>query len=173
MQPQEPVTEPTDAPAGAEPAKKAPNRRLRLWLAMGAGVLALLCLGGVGVAVLLYDEETKIERAEPDAVADNFLRAYLVNRDDARAALYQCRSGGDFQQIAAYRADVLAREKQFTATIAVTWKTIAVRTNGANAEAETDLVKTTSSQPGRVTDTWRLNLVDEDGWRVCGATQTS
>lgn len=154
-------------------AKKPRNRRLRLWLALGAGVLGLLCLGGIGVAVLIYDEDTKIERAEPDAVADNFLRAYLVNRDDARASLYQCKSGGDFQQIADYRADVMSREKQFSVGIRVSWTTFSVRTNGDRAEAKTELVKTASNQPGRVIDAWRLDLVDQDGWRVCGASRTS
>ncbi len=155
----------------AEPARKPRNRRLRLWLALGAGVLTLLCLGGVGIAVLLYDEETKIERAEPDAVADNFLRAYLVDRDDEQASLYQCKSGGDFQNIAAYRADIVNREKQFSVGIRVSWGTIAVQTNANRAEAETDLVKTAAKQSGRITDTWRLSLVDQDGWRVCGATE--
>ncbi|MBB4696396.1 hypothetical protein [Paractinoplanes abujensis] len=181
MQPQEPVTGPTPPSPGvsepgttpATPVKKARNRRLRLWLALGAGVLALLCLGGVGVAVLLYDEETKIERAEPDAVADSFLRAYLVNRDDQRATLFQCKSGGDFQEIANYRADVVSREKKFSVGIVITWTTFTVQTTGNQSAVETDLLKTASNQSGRVTDTWRLNLVDEDGWRVCGATQIS
>ena len=163
----------TPPPPAEAPTKKARNPRLRLWLAVGAGILALLCLGGIGVAVLLYDEETKIVRAEPDAVADNFLRAYLVNRDDERASLYQCKSGGDFQKIADYRADIVTREKQFSVGIRVTWTTFAIQTNGDRSEAETDLVKTASGQPGRLTDTWRLSLVDQDGWRVCGATQVS
>ncbi|GID31469.1 hypothetical protein [Paractinoplanes brasiliensis] len=172
------MTGPTTPPPGvpeveAAPVKKPRNRRLRLWIALGAGVVALLCLGGVGVAVLLYDEETKIERAEPDAVADSFLRAYLVNRDDQRTTLYQCKSGGNFQEIAEYRSDVVSREKQFSVGIAVTWTTFTVQTNGTRSEVETDLIKTASNQSGRVTDTWRLSLVDEDGWRVCGATQIS
>ncbi|MCY1142572.1 hypothetical protein OWR29_31635 [Actinoplanes sp. Pm04-4] len=176
MQPQEPVTGSTPPPPGAgtpaaEPVAKPRNRRLRLWLALGAGILTLLCLGGIGIAVLVYDDETKIERAEPDAVADSFLRAYLVDRDDDRASLYQCKSGGDFASIAAYRADIVNREKQFSVGIRVSWGTIAVQTNADRAEAETDLVKTASKQSGRITDTWRLSLVDQDGWRVCGATE--
>ncbi|WP_312034031.1 hypothetical protein [Actinoplanes sp. TBRC 11911] len=134
---------------------------------------ALLGLGGIGVAVLVYDRETKIERAAPDAVADNFLRAYLVDRNDERASLYQCKSGGDFGEIASYRADIVAREKQFSVGILVTWSSFAVQTNGANAEVTTDLTKTTSDKSGRLRDSWRLTLVDQDGWRVCGASAVS
>jgi hypothetical protein len=35
------------------------SRRARLALALGAGMMALLCLGGVGVFIALYDEATE------------------------------------------------------------------------------------------------------------------
>ncbi|GAA0480256.1 hypothetical protein Ade02nite_38460 [Paractinoplanes deccanensis] len=159
------------APEAPAKPKKPRNPRRRLWLAVAAGVLALLCMGGVGVAVLLYDEETKIDRAEPDAVVDNFLRAYLVNRDDERASLYQCKSGGDLQPLADYRADIVAREKQFSVAIRVSWATFVVQSNGANGEVSTDLVKTASDKSGRVSESWRFGVVDEDGWRVCSASK--
>ncbi|XVV12415.1 hypothetical protein ACQP2X_47770 [Actinoplanes sp. CA-131856] len=127
----------------------------------------------MGVFVLLYDKETKIERAEPDAVVDNFLRAYLVNRDDDRAKLYQCKSGGEFQQITDYRSDILAREKQFSVGINVGWSTFIVQVNGSVGEVTTDLVKTASDSSGRVSEPWNFRVVDEDGWRVCGASKVS
>ncbi|MDT5031284.1 MAG: hypothetical protein QOC94_1455, partial [Actinoplanes sp.] len=85
MQPPERSTGGVPVAGGPAPTVvggKPRNRRLRLWLAMGLGIVVLLCLGGVGVAISLYDGATKIQRSEPDAVADSFLRAYLVNRDD-------------------------------------------------------------------------------------------
>nr|WP_296072108.1 hypothetical protein [uncultured Actinoplanes sp.] len=133
---------------------------------------ALLILGGLAVTFLVYDRETKIERAAPDAVADNFLRAYLVNRDDQRASLYQCKSGGDLSEVANYRADIVNREKQYSVGIRVTWSSFAVETKGANATATTDLTKT-ATDGGRLRDTWTLILEDQDGWRVCGAKITS
>jgi hypothetical protein len=167
------VSDPETSPAasGESPPEAKPRRKgLRLWVAMVAGVAALLCLGGIGVAVLLYDKETKIERAAPDAVVDNFLRAYLVDRNDERASLYQCKSGGKFDKIASYRGDIVAREKQFSVGILVTWSSFSVQTNGANAEVTTDLTKTTSDKSGRLRDSWQFDLVDQNGWRVCGAT---
>ncbi|MBU2663285.1 hypothetical protein KOI35_07155 [Actinoplanes bogorensis] len=144
---------------------------MRLWLALGAGVVALLCLGGVGVAVLLYDDETKIERTAPDAVVDNFLGAYLVSRNDQEAELYQCKSGGDLAELGAFRADIVQREQQFSAGINVSWGSFSVTTNGKQAEVVTDLTKATSNGNESVTKPWRFALTDQDGWRVCGAAE--
>ena len=86
-----------------------------------------------------------------------------------RASLYQCKSGGDFSQIESYRADIVSREKEFSVGIRVTWTTLTVKTNGANGDVTTDLIKTTTDQSGRLRDTWRFTVVDQNGWRVCGA----
>lgn len=159
---------------GAPPGQREKRRqRLRLWLAMGAGILALLCLGGVGVAVALYDGATEIKRTAPDAVTDNFLRAYLVNRDDERAALYMCKSGGNFDQIAAYRKDITTREKDYSVGIRVTWTGFTVATQADTGTVSTELIKTTADQSGRKANEWQFDVVDQDGWRVCGASQLS
>src|SRR4051812_30462253 len=80
VQPSDPPPSPAVPPPGPVPLPEKPrNRRLRLFLAMGAGILALLCLGGVGVFISTSEEATKIQRAEPCTVVEQFLRAYLVN----------------------------------------------------------------------------------------------
>jgi hypothetical protein len=170
VQPPNQPAQPAVPPQGPAPAVAKPrNRRLRLFLAMGAGILALLCLGGVGVFVSLYDEATKIERSEPDAVVDNFLGAYLVNRNDEEADLYMCRSGGDFSQISAYRSDIADREKSYSVGIRVTWTGLTVSTQGERGTVSTDLTRTTTNQSGRDSQSWEFTIVDDDGWRVCGA----
>jgi hypothetical protein len=176
VQPQEPVPGPMAPPpeqgtTPAAPAKKPRNRRLRLWLAVSAGVLSLLCLGGIGVAVLIYDDETKIERTQPDVVADNFLRAYLVTRNENEVALFACRSGGDFSELQAYRTDIQNREAQFSIGIRVAWEGLRVTTNGAQGSVDADLTRSIQDGTERITDKWRLGLVDEDGWRVCSAAK--
>jgi len=140
---------------------------------MMAGTLALLCLGGVGVVVSLYDGATEIKRTSPDAVVDNFLGAYLVDRNDKEASLYECKQGGDFAAIEAYRADMLTREKDFSVGIRVSWSSLTVSTQGDSGTVGTNLVKTATDQSGRVSNTWEFRVVDQDGWRVCGAIQTS
>jgi hypothetical protein len=146
---------------------------VRLWLAMGLGIVALLCLGGVGVFVSLYDSATAINRSAPDAVVDNFLGAYLVNRDDQEASLYTCKTGADLSQLKAFRDDIVTRETKFSVGIRVSWSSLTVTTNGTEATVTATLTKTITNQTGRLANTWQFDLVDQDGWRVCKATETS
>lgn len=168
---------PTPAVTPPAPAKKPRNRRMRLWLAVGAGVLTLLCLGGVGVAVLLYDEDTKIERAEPDAVVDNFLRSYLGNRDDQEAALNTCKSGAKLAEVEALRTEMADREKNFHVKVSVSWSSLTIadvderqKSVGANL---TIAGSSNGSPTSRRTEKWSFGVIDEDGWRVCTATKES
>jgi hypothetical protein len=144
---------------------------------MGAGILALLCLGGIGVFISFYDEATKIERSEPDAVVDQFLRAYLVNRDDKEAELFTCRSGLDLTAISALRTQLIEREKEFDVTVSVSWSTLTV--SGAEEgrrSVATDLIIAGSSggnSLSRRSEAWSFALVDDDGWRVCSTAKVA
>ncbi len=168
--------EPGASTPPGEPPKRR-NRRLRLWLALGAGVLSLLCLGGAGIAVLLYDEETKVERAEPDQVTSSFLRAYLGNRNDEETALYTCSSGARLDQLAALRAEIINREKRFGSSVSVVWESLIVGPVSGNATSvSVDLVIAGSkngAQTSSRTEPWSFELTDQNGWRVCGATKRS
>ena len=164
-----PGAPPSSAPQTGPPARPR-NRRLRLVLAMAAGIAALLCLGGVGVFISLYDEATEIKRTNPDAVVDNFLGAYLVSRDDNEAELYMCESGGDIAALTAYRAEIVRLEKDFTVGIRVTWSSLTTNTNGSAGTVTAELVRT-STDRGRDSSSWRFGVVDQDGWRVCNATE--
>jgi hypothetical protein len=147
------------------------SRRARLALALTGGFLALLCVGGVGAFFVLYDEATEIKRTEPDAVVDSFLAATLVNRNDQEASLYQCKSGGDLQQIMQFRDDTAKREKDFSVGISVTWSSLDVNVTGTSGTVNADLTRTISGQMGRDSTSWQFAVVDEGGWRVCGATK--
>jgi hypothetical protein len=139
---------------------------------MGLGIVALLCLGGVGIFASLYNSATAIKRTSPDAVADSFLRAYLVNRDDKEASLFECKTGADFAQLAAYRTDIVSRERQYTITIHVTWEGLKVATSGDKGTVDVDLTRSIVNSE-QISDSWQLSVVDQDGWRVCGATKVS
>jgi hypothetical protein len=136
---------------------------------MGAGILALLCLGGVGVAIALYDEATEIKRTAPDAVVDSFLRAYLVNRDEAETTLYTCERG-DFSEIEAFRAGVVTLERRHSINIQFSWEGLRVVTNGSEGSVEVDLTRFVSDNE-QLTEAWRFRIVDQGGWRVCGAAK--
>lgn len=167
----EPATTPTSI--GALPLRRhdrIQNRRVRLLLALVAGILALLCLGGIGLFVSLYDQATEIERTEPDVVVDNFLAAYLVDRDESRVALYACESGADLEEIAAYRADIVERESRYSVTIRVSWEGLTVSTADGQGSVKVDLTRAITGSE-QLTDSWTIRVVDQDGWRVCGATK--
>ena len=159
---------------GAPPpalARRPRNRRARLWIALGAGILALLCLGGVGVFISVYDEATEIKRSEPDAVADAYLRAYLVNRDDRETALYTCKSGGSFAQMEAFRRDSEATERQYSVGVRISWTSLQVVTANGRTTVSTELIRTLTDNSERDGQRWELAMVDQDGWRVCGTTK--
>jgi hypothetical protein len=144
---------------------------------MGAGILALLCLGGVGVVVSLYDSATAIKRTAPDAVVDSFLRSYLVDRDDKEVALYTCKSGADLTAIGALRTELVNREKQFDVKVIVSWGSLTVAgTEQGKRTVTTDLIisgtKNGDTQ-SRHNESWSLGVVDENGWRVCSAAKMS
>ncbi|MEV4704712.1 hypothetical protein [Actinoplanes sp. NPDC049316] len=177
MQPTNPPAQPApppSTPAAAPPKQR--NRRTRLIVAMAGGILALLCLGGVGVFISFYDEATKIERKNPDIVVSSYLRAYLVNRNDQEASLYTCKSGGDLAGMSALRDEMANREKEFDVTVSVNWGSLSVSQDGQGRSVSTELTIVGSSNGQSVsqrTDAWRFGLVDEDGWRVCSATKVS
>ncbi|MFI7543006.1 hypothetical protein [Actinoplanes sp. NPDC049599] len=137
--------------------------------------MALLCLGGIGVFISFYDEATKIERTAPDAVVDQFLRAYLVNRDDKEAELFTCKNGLDLSAITALRTELIAREKEFDVTVNVSWSTLTVSGTEENRRTVTTDLLITGSKDGaalsKSSEPWSFALADADGWRVCSTAK--
>lgn len=151
------------------------DRRVRLIFSLVAGVLTLLCLGGVGIFISLYDNVTKIERTAPDAVVDQYLRAYLVNRDDNQAKYFVCKSPGDLSGVQALRKELAQREADFGVKTTVTWSSLTVTQDREGwRRVGTGLViagMLNGQIQSRRVDQWVFDVVDEDGWRVCGAAK--
>jgi hypothetical protein len=141
-------------------------------LAVLGGVLALLCLGGVGVGFVLYNDATRSDRSAPDVAVDNYLRALLVDRNDSRAGIYECEDGFDLQQVRDLKADIEGQEQRLETTISVSWGALRVEPRSGGAVAVTTDIRRTAQVDGSsqsLLDQWRFEVVDEDGWRVCGA----
>jgi hypothetical protein len=145
-------------------------------LVLVAGIVGLLCLGGAGVVFVLYEQQTRVDRGSPDAAVDNYLRAALVQRDDAQAALYTC----DHPSLGAVRAlrdEIVRREADFGVKVAVTWGALAVK-GEASAQRTVDVDLTIAGiadgqTRSRRTESWSFEVVDQGGWRVCGAARVS
>jgi hypothetical protein len=170
------VQPPPPVPVAPSPPGRLRNRRLRLWLAMSLGVLLLLCLGGAGVFFSLYDNATKIQRTEPDAVVDSYLGAYLQDRDDKAAALYVCKSGATLQPMIDERNQIVARERANNTKVSVSWEGLQVTGSGDQRTVQTELTVSGFANGQSVSghkETWDFRVVDQSGWRVCGATRIS
>jgi len=150
----------------------APRKsRLRLVLALVSGVVALLCLSGVAVAYVLYDKATAPDRSAPDVVVDNYLRAFLVDRDDVRAGQYACTDNSALAELRNLRTDLQEREKRFETTFRVSWGSLDVRRDGNSAEVRVNL--TISAVVDQISQSdrqpWRFVTRLADDWRVCEA----
>ncbi|MCX4469638.1 hypothetical protein OOK41_04880 [Micromonospora sp. NBC_01655] len=159
------------APPSGMPAPARPPRRLRTILTVVAGVVGLLLLGGVATAFVLYQRATTPDRSAPDVVVDNYLRAFLVDRNDVRAEQFTCSANPpQLNGLRALRDDLAAREKRFATTISVSWGRLDVQNQGDTAQVSVDLIMSAHvdgiSQSDR--QPWQFGVRrDDEGWKVC------
>ncbi|MFG1742232.1 hypothetical protein ACGFLT_29830 [Micromonospora chalcea] len=162
------------APLAPAPAPVRPKRSLRTVIAVVAGVLALLCTGGAVVGFVLYDRATAPDRSAPDVVVDNYLRAFLVDRNDTKAEEFACKSDGDLDAVRGLRAEVEQREANFDVVVRVTWGPL-TRVENGDGESVTTTLTISSSADGQTRSSrredWQFQVVERDGWRVCGASK--
>ncbi|WP_084597975.1 hypothetical protein [Micromonospora chokoriensis] len=164
-------------PAPETPAPQPPRRRMRTVLTVVAGVLALLCLGGLATAYVWYNRATAPDRSAPDVVVDNYLRAFLVDRNDTKANLFTCESGADLEAIRNLRSETEQRESKFGVTVRVSWGPL-TRTPSSAGESVGTTLTIAGSDEGVVRSSrredWTFSVVeDHDGWRVCGGAEAS
>ncbi|GAA2192986.1 hypothetical protein [Micromonospora lupini] len=157
-------------PAPPAPAPQPRRRRLRTVLTVVGGVLALLCLGAVATGYVLYNRAAAPDRSAPDVVVDNYLRAFLVDRNDARADLYTCEGGAQLESLRSLRADLLAREDRFSVTISISWGSLGFQKQGDTADVQVTLVISALVDGIRQSErqSWQFNTRLAEGWRVCG-----
>lgn len=158
----------------AQPALAAPRRRMRTVLTVAAVMLTVLCLSGGVTGYILYNRAVAPDRSSPDVVVDNYLRAFLVDRNDARANLYACNeSSSGAGELHALRSDIEAREKRFDTRFVIKWGGLEVTKEGKVAEVAVELVLSASVDGILQSDRqwWRLSVQIQDNWRVCDARQ--
>ncbi|WP_200210328.1 hypothetical protein [Micromonospora coerulea] len=158
------------APPAPAPAPERPRRRLRTVLSLVAGLLALLCIGGGVTGFILYDRATAPDRSAPDVVVDNYLRAFLVDRNDTKASEFACEGGGDLGAVRGLRDELERREANFDVVVRVSWGAL-TRTQIADGELVTTTLAISGSADGQTRSSrredWQFTVIDKDGWRVC------
>ncbi|MBX7264831.1 hypothetical protein KIF24_01350 [Micromonospora sp. Llam7] len=157
------------APPAVAPVPQQPRRRLGTVLTVVAGVVAALCLGGGVVGYLVYDRATTPDRSAPDVVVDNYLRAFLVDRNDVRADLFTCGGNTDLDQLRLLREDLAAREERFGTRMSVSWGRLQVDQDGDHAKVQVDLTFSAQVDGIRQSDrqSWTFTTRLSEGWRVC------
>jgi hypothetical protein len=148
---------------------------LRLVLAVVGGLLTLLCLGGVGIFISLYDDATKIDRGSPEVVASEYLSALLVRRDAAQAQLLVCE-GAQLTGAQDLLDEIVRREQALGTGFSINIENIVVdRTSDTSAQVEAGVRRSAQIDGIRqsVVDVVRLAVEDREGWRVCAATRVS
>lgn len=165
-------------PGGLPPAPGVaapPGRRLQLSLAIVAGMVALLCMGGIGMAYALYDKVTAPDRSAPDVAVDNYLRAALVERDAVVANQFVCREPS-LHLIDDLKSEIQRREDQFDVTVWVSWGPLMRQSVAEDRElVDVELVimgVADGVTQSRRSEQWTFDVVNERGWRVCGVSRS-
>ncbi|MFF5053338.1 hypothetical protein ACFY1S_09180 [Micromonospora sp. NPDC000663] len=164
-------------PAPAAPAPQTPRRRMRTVLIVVGGVLALLGVGAAITVYVLYDRATTPDRSAPDVVVDNYLRAFLVDRNDTRAELFTCETGAQLEPVKSLRAEVEDRESKFGVNVRVSWGPLTRTPSGMGESVATTLTIAGSAdgvpRSSRRED-WVFDVIEDgDGWRVCGGVKAA
>ncbi|TDC37802.1 hypothetical protein E1211_09230 [Micromonospora sp. 15K316] len=159
-------------PVPVAPAPERPRHRLRTVLTVVGGVLALLCLGGAVTGYVLYDRATTPDRSAPDVVVASYIQAFLNERDDIKAEQFLCRDGGNLDAARSLRRELEQREANFDVVVRVRWGPL-TQVKEENGESVLTTLTISGSANGQARSSrredWSFRLVDEDGWRVCGA----
>jgi hypothetical protein len=152
------------------------RRRWRQVFVVALAVTALLCLGGVGAGFLLYDRETKPDLGTPAVSTRQYLAAYLVDRDDGRAALLQCSNSAGLADLRSLRDDLDTRQKTYGITFAVaidSVRELSRSSNEARVGADINISAIVQGKPQRALEHWEFITQNEDGWRVCGGHEVT
>jgi hypothetical protein len=132
-------------------------------LAIAVAVAVVLGAGAV-IAFVAYDKATKLDRSTPAVALQQFLGAVFSDEDPARVSLFICSRWNAQDAIATIRSGI-------NPTNTVSWGGLAGEGAGGRATV-TGQMEVSDDQFADVQN-WEFDNVDENGWRVCGAHQTS
>ena len=138
-----------------------------------AAVVGIGAVGAGAVALRTYDQATKIDRTHPEAVLVEYVNAELVVRDEARTELFTCADSHKLAELRALQEQLRQEEGVGGFTTQVTLGTADIRDGGRTIVSDISLSQGSGVEVRTRVQTWRFTLVDEDGWRVCGAEQIS
>jgi hypothetical protein len=153
----------------AQPAAGKGRRTVGVVLTSVLGVVALLCVGGLGTGYFLYHKASEPDRSTPGLAVRQYVEAALNERDDSRSRLFTCSGATSLDQVAQLRDDIKAKESQFGVTIRTSPEGFDAQQAGNTARVGVKIrlsVSTNGTFQEQIQD-WRFSLRKESGWRVC------
>jgi len=153
------------------PARSASRWRMRLGII--GGIVALLCVGGVGIAYHEYDKATKPNRSSPDVAVDNYLQAFLVDRSGSETAQYSCTDVSGLKAFQIFRNTATSYAADRGQAVSFSWQIGIVDASGASATVDVDITQVTlnqGAQVGRSVHPWQMTTNNVAGWHVCAAS---
>lgn len=122
-------------------------------------------LAGAATAVYFYDQATQPDRSTPTVTVDKFLKVTLIDHSGNAANEFVCDDWTGAEGLAAMEAAVDPD------VVRVTWDAPElVRNDEDSAQVQ---VRLRFRYPDDISPSgerhWVFDLVEQDGWRVCGA----
>jgi hypothetical protein len=145
---------------------------MRTVLTVAGVMFTVLCLSGAVTAYILYDRASAPDRTSPEVTVVNYLQAFLIDRNDTRASGHTCREAADLAAIDRFRDQIVSRERELNVAFSINIENVTVSQAGSSDAVVTAVVRRSASIDGiqqSLTDPWRFELRDSDGWRVCRA----
>lgn len=171
--------EPPSTQGPAERLQEARVRRrsaLRQALVVGLSIIALVCLGGGAAAFLFYDKATRPDLRTPVLATEQYLTAYLGDRDDSRASQFRCGDPAGLSDVRALRADIDSKQKEFGIPFVVSVDSVRELNragNTATVAADLAITTTVQGQSRRELEHWEFITRNDNGWRVCSGHEVT
>jgi hypothetical protein len=140
------------------PARRTISRNTLLLIILVVGAVFVLAAGGVGF--LFYNRATEIDRSTPTVAVHQFLRAAFFDKDDDRVKLFTCRQWTNERTSGV--------QQRFDPEVKVTWEDVVVQSRQGHQAVVTARMRLVFQSFVDFQD-WRFEVVEENGWRVCGA----
>ncbi|MEV6523464.1 hypothetical protein AB0M43_16055 [Longispora sp. NPDC051575] len=135
-------------------------------LVAGLAVIVAVVVAG-GIALNVYDQQTKIDRSTPTVVVTQLVYEMFSNRDDEAVARFSCRKA-ELGPLRELLSGIKAQEASGGPNVKVTAEALTL-----SGKSEVHAQLRLSAPTGDGIENWIFDTADQDGWRVCAARKVT
>jgi hypothetical protein len=152
-----------------QPAR--PRRTVRKVMLGVLGIAVLSIFGTAGVAFIIYDKATEIDRTYPRVVVRNYVESLVVRHDETAARLYTCTKPEALLEFQLFSDELQSSGDASGIASTVVIGSLSEESAGSVVLVELQTRRSADGVVSKEIQYWRFSLVEEDGWRVCGAAR--